>query len=205
MLSGGLGKAGVNSRLHSVTVCVNNALCHSFLVILSLLLSLAHALSATLSYSYSLCYSLLLILSLYLSLTLSLSLSLDRTALCQALVTSASTQDRSPALLQTLTSSLLSSFSPYEVTTAGGKQICAVALLKVAALARAGLIDRSYRTSQLLSDLISAYTILNNGSQANSAISRTQYPVTTAVSLTYTETVFSFPWIRILTLIVIVH
>jgi hypothetical protein len=140
--------------------------------------------------SLSVCLSKSLILSQYV-----------RTALCQALVTTAGTQDRSPALLQTLTSSLLSSFSPYEVNSVSGKQICATALLKVAALARGGNLDKSIRTSQLLSDLISAYTVLNNDSLANSAISHTQYPVTTAVSLTCIKSSCSLPRIRILTLI----
>ena len=73
-------------------------------------------------------------------------------------MTASSKQDRSSALLTTLTSSLLSSFASSEVYTSSGKAICSTALLKIASLSRRGYLLGSTVNAQLLADLISAYT-----------------------------------------------
>ena len=72
-------------------------------------------------------------------------------------MTAASEQDRSSALLTTLTSSLLSSFLSTEVYIASSKAICSKALLKIASLSRRGYLLGSTVNAQLLAELISAY------------------------------------------------
>ena len=109
--------------------------------------------------------------------------SSSRSALCQALATAASIQDRTPSLLTTLTSSLLQSFSPWEVISDSAKTICATALSKVASLSRRGYLKGSKVTAQLLVDLISAFSS-NSSSISGRRLGQLigSYPVTTAVS-----------------------
>ena len=105
-----------------------------------------------------------------------------RASLCQALVTAALVQDDSSALLDTLSSSLLSAFSADEVSLDSGKQICSQALLDVSSLAKRGYLNGVVSASQLLADLISSYTVLSNATSGNRNSSFTQYPVNKAVS-----------------------
>ena len=105
-----------------------------------------------------------------------------RASLCQALVTAALVQDDSTALLDTLSSSLLSAFSAHEVFLDSGKQICSQALLDVSSLAKKGYLNGVVNASQTLADLISSYTVLNNATSRSGNSSFTQYPVNEAVS-----------------------
>jgi hypothetical protein len=87
-------------------------------------------------------------------------------------------QDDSADLLNTLSTSLQSAFTPDEVSMATGKEVCAEALLKVASLAGKGYLKGVESASQAVANLISTYTVLNNASNGNS----TQYPIDKAVS-----------------------
>ena len=109
--------------------------------------------------------------------------SSSRSALCQALVTATSIQDRSPSLLTTLTTSLLQSFSPWEVISDSAKTICSTALSKAVSLSRRGYLKGSKVTAQLLVDLISAFSS-NSSSISGRRLGQFEnsYPVTTAVS-----------------------
>ena len=109
--------------------------------------------------------------------------SSSRSALCQALVTATSIQDRSPSLLTTLTTSLLQSFSPWEVISDSAKTICSTALSKAVSLSRRGYLKGSKVTAQLLVDLISAFSS-NSSSISGRRLGQLigSYPVTTAVS-----------------------
>ena len=109
--------------------------------------------------------------------------SSSRSALCQALVTATSIQDRSPSLLTTLTTSLLQSFSPWEVISDSAKTICSTALSKAVSLSRRGNLKGSKVTAQLLVDLISAFSS-NSSSISGRRLGQFEnsYPVTTAVS-----------------------
>ena len=109
--------------------------------------------------------------------------SSSRSALCQALVTATSIQDRTPSLLTTLTSSLLQSFSPWEVISDSAKTICSTALSKAVSLSRRGYLKGSKVTAQLLVDLISAFSS-NSSSKSGRRLGQLigSYPVTTAVS-----------------------
>ena len=104
-----------------------------------------------------------------------------RTQLCRGIVTAAGKQDRSFALLNTLITSLLISFSSFEVVHSSGKAICSAALLKAASLSRMGYLEGSSDTAQLLIDLVSEYTVLNNVTSAKANTVYTQYPVDRAV------------------------
>ena len=86
-------------------------------------------------------------------------------------------QDDSTDLLNTLSTSLQSAFTPDEVSMATGKEVCAEALLKVASLAGKGYLKGVESASQAVANLISTYTVLNNASTGNS----TQYPIDKAV------------------------
>ena len=84
-----------------------------------------------------------------------------RSALCEALVTASQYQDKSSSLLETTASSLLTSFSPHEVTYAVGTPSCTAAVLEVASLSRKGFLEIE-QNSQLVVDLISEYALLTN-------------------------------------------
>ena len=84
-----------------------------------------------------------------------------RATLCQALVTAYKFQDKSSSLLETTASSLLTSFSPHEVTSALGTPSCTAAVLIVASLSRNGFLEIE-QNSQLVVDLISEYALLTN-------------------------------------------
>ena len=108
-------------------------------------------------------------------------LSLYRTQLCEAIVTVADIQDRSSALLKTLLNSLATSFSSYEITSTVGQSVCSAALLKTMSLSRRGYIEGSQEVAQLLANLISAYTVVNNVSLVDAQQKFTRYPVNSAV------------------------
>ena len=98
-------------------------------------------------------------------------------------MTAASIQDKSLSLLNTLTNSLLLSFSPSEVISNDAKEICSTALLKIASLSRKGYLEGSIATAQTLAELISAYTLKNTSATVSpSSASTSTYPVTRAVS-----------------------
>ena len=102
-----------------------------------------------------------------------------RATLCQALVTAYKFQDKSSSLLETTASSLLTSFSPYEVTSGLGTPSCTAAVLIVASLSRKGFLEIE-QNSQLVVDLISDYSLLTNvTTTANSPVK--QKNVNTAV------------------------
>ena len=82
------------------------------------------------------------------------------------MVTAYNSQDRSPSLLASLTSSLSASFSPSEVVSANGKQSCAEALQIITALSRSGYIQGSKQTTQSVAELISSYTVRTTTSTA---------------------------------------
>jgi hypothetical protein len=103
-----------------------------------------------------------------------------RSTLCQAIVTAAALQDKSQALLSTLASSLLSSFSPYEVVSASAQQECSKALSVLASLSEKGYIEGSRTLSQSIASVISSYTATAPGTNSNSS---SLYPVTSAVSI----------------------
>jgi hypothetical protein len=105
---------------------------------------------------------------------------LSRTTCCQALVKAAVTQDKSPVLLDTLMSSLLTTFLSYQVTSAGGTNACSKILSKVSSLASNGYLGDSADTLQLLADIVSSFTVL---SSANSSLAN--FPVDQAVSGTH--------------------
>lgn len=109
-----------------------------------------------------------------------------RTELCKAVITAAKSQDKSPSLLATLTSSLSASFSPSEIVTAGGKQACAEALQIITALTKSGYIQGSKQTTQSVAELISSYTVRSNtfgSSTGVDGIPTEVYPLNDAVSL----------------------
>ena len=109
-----------------------------------------------------------------------------RTELCKAVITAAKSQDKSPSLLATLTSSLSASFSPSEIVTAGGKQACAEALQIITALTKSGYIQGSKQTTQSVAELISSYTVRSNtfgSSTGVDGLPTEVYPVNDAVSL----------------------
>ena len=110
-----------------------------------------------------------------------LSLSTLRTQLCQAIVSVADRQDRSPSLLRTLVNSLLNSFSPYEITDKAGQSACSAALMRTVDLSKRGYLAGSPQVAQSLGDLISAYTVVYNVSLPEAQEERTLYPVNEAV------------------------
>ena len=115
-------------------------------------------------------------------MTCDISSSLSRTSLCRALTTAAATQDKSPVLLETLMSSLLVSFSSNQVTTSVGRAACSKILVKISSLAGRGYLGDSPDTLQLLADLVSSYTALNDVNSSLITPSKTRYPVDYAVS-----------------------
>jgi hypothetical protein len=106
---------------------------------------------------------------------------LCRTSLCDALVIAANKQDKSPALLESLLTSLLVSFSSQQVATAGGRAACSRMLSKVSTLSRKGYLGDSPDTLQLLADVVSAFTVLSDSTTSSL---QTVYPVGYAVSVT---------------------
>ena len=94
-------------------------------------------------------------------------------------MTAAALQDKSQALLSTLASSLLSSFSPYEVVSPSAQQVCSNALIVLASLSGEGYIKGSHPLSQSIATVISSYTVTAPGTSSNSS---SLYPVTSAVS-----------------------
>ena len=105
-------------------------------------------------YSSFLCIKI--IFSPFPSYRLSLSLCCNRSSLCQAIVDIAAKQDASSSLLNTLASSLLSSFSPLDVTSVTGRAVCSKALQIVSSLSSRGYLAGS---AQLLADLVSVFTV----------------------------------------------
>ena len=105
-----------------------------------------------------------------------------RTALSQALVESSKVQDRSPTVLKTLITSLLSAFSASEVTTLSANKIHSQALQSITTLTGQGLLGDSEYLSLLLAQLVSAFTVPSNSSKLYSSTKNTQYPVDAAVS-----------------------
>jgi hypothetical protein len=87
-------------------------------------------------------------------------------------------------------SSLLLSFSSYEVTSAVGRSSCSKILSKVSSLASNGYLGNSADTMQLLADIVSAFTVLSNATSTSDSIMRTQYPVNQAVGGTLFPCVF---------------
>jgi hypothetical protein len=106
---------------------------------------------------------------------------LCRTSLCDALVIAANKQDKSPALLESLLTSLLVSFSSQQVATFGGRAACSRMLSKVSTLSRKGYLGDSPDTLQLLADVVSAFTVLSDSTTSSL---QTVYPVGYAVSVT---------------------
>ena len=111
--------------------------------------------------------------------------------MCQAIVTVASRQDGSAALLDSLVNSLLISFSSYEIIDKKGQLICSAALLKTLLLARKGYLEGSQESAQLLTNLISAYTVLNNVTITAANGTYTRYPVNRAVRTRHTSPPYS--------------
>lgn len=105
-----------------------------------------------------------------------------RTALSQALVESSKVQDRSPTVLKTLIISLLSAFSPSEVTTLSANKVHSQALQSITSLTSQGMLGDSEYLSLLLAQLVSAFTVPSNSSALYSTTKNTQYPVDAAVS-----------------------
>ena len=100
-------------------------------------------------------------------------------------MTAAKSQDRSPSLLATLTSSLTASFSPSEVFSDNGKQSCAEALEIITSLSMSGYIQGSKQTTQSVAELISSYTVRSNTARSIPGVDGVPtevYPVNDAVS-----------------------
>lgn len=106
-----------------------------------------------------------------------------RVTLCNALVTAAGLQDSSSALLATLTSSLLSSYSPTEVISVDGTNTCYLALSKIISLSKSGHVSGSLSTAQSFASIISAFSVSNTtiGSKSNLSTIKYVHPITTAV------------------------
>ena len=102
-----------------------------------------------------------------------------RVQLCQALVSAATRQDRSPALLDTLTSSLQASFVPDEVLSVQAKRVCAEVLVVVANLTLNGYLRRSnFGTSTGLAAMLSLFTVKADRTVASGST----YPVELGVT-----------------------
>jgi hypothetical protein len=112
-----------------------------------------------------------------------LSLCLRRMALCEALITAEGVQDRSSSLLSTLTTALLSSFTPSEAISSATKRSCSKALLLISSISREGYIEGLSEVSQSVSDLISLFTVVGTGVLDRHSNEASVYPVTEAVSL----------------------
>ena len=109
--------------------------------------------------------------------------------MCDALVTLISTSDKTITLLSAVAPSLLSSFSPYEVSSDSSQSSCSAALNKVTRLARRGLSSKS--DSDIMASVVSQYsvTVPSNGSRRKrrkrsllTGGTGVDYPVTAAVS-----------------------
>jgi hypothetical protein len=79
--------------------------------------------------------------------------------MCKALVNVANSQDKSRALLETLTASLSTVYSPYEATSVNASRVCSIALAKSASLASFGYLQGLRPGSLQLADLISSFVI----------------------------------------------
>jgi hypothetical protein len=112
-----------------------------------------------------------------------LSLCLRRMALCEGLITAEGVQDRSSSLLSTLTTALLSSFTPSEAISSATKRSCSKALLLISSISREGYIEGLSEVSQSVSDLISLFTVVGTGVLDRHSNETSVYPVTDAVSL----------------------
>ena len=102
-----------------------------------------------------------------------------RTALSKALITCSKVQDPTPSLLETLAVALLTTFSASESTSRSAQDTHSKALLRISSLASNGFIGDAEGTPQLLTQLVSAFTVLYSGASSNST---TVYPVNAAVS-----------------------
>jgi hypothetical protein len=100
--------------------------------------------------------------------------------LCNALVKCSNIVDESETLLITLISSLLSTFSTYEVTSSTSEQNCSLALQRISSLTEKGLLTR-YSSQVLLADLVSSYTILSEDAGYQKLFLNSRYPVYEAV------------------------
>jgi hypothetical protein len=80
-----------------------------------------------------------------------------RYALCEAVIKGARLQDRSAAMLQSLLASTLSSFSPTEVVSESSKRMCAKPLKKITFMSRAGHLEGSLASAQLLAEVVSSF------------------------------------------------
>ena len=109
--------------------------------------------------------------------------------MCDALVTLISTSDKTITLLSAVAPSLLSSFSPYDVSSDSSHSSCSAALNKVTRLASRGLASKS--DSDILASIVSQYsvTVPSNGSGIKrrkrsllTGVTGVDYPVTAAVS-----------------------
>ena len=99
------------------------------------------------------------------------------------MISVAAKQDESSALLHTLVSSLLSSFSPADVISDKSTAVCATALMKVTLLSKRGYLVGIVRNAQLLAELISVYTSASTTSvNGGTATVSTSYDVSTAAS-----------------------
>jgi hypothetical protein len=103
-----------------------------------------------------------------------------RSSLCNALVKCSNIVDESETLLTTLISSLLSTFSTYEVTSSTSEQNCSLALQRISSLTEKGLLTR-YSSQVLLADLVSSYTILSEEPGYQKLFLNSRYPVYQAV------------------------
>ena len=100
-------------------------------------------------------------------------------------MTAAALQDSSYSLLSTLSASLLSSFSPYEVVSASAQDVCSKALLVLSTLSGEGFIQGSRSLSQSIASVISSYTVTAPATSRSSNASSSLYPVSSAVSNNY--------------------
>ena len=108
------------------------------------------------------------------------SILFSRSSLCNALVKCSNIVDESETLLNTLISSLLSTFSTYEVTSSTSEQNCSLALQRISSLTAKGLLTR-YSSQVLLADLVSSYTILSEDAGYKKLFLNSRYPVYEAV------------------------
>lgn len=114
--------------------------------------------------------------------------------LCEGLLKAARSQDRSAPLLETLTTSLLHSFSPSEAISTATKKSCAKALLLVSSISKEGYLQDVPKMTQSISELISLFTVvgtnfLDRGEHSNTT---SVYPVTEAVRLPNGSATYSF-------------
>lgn len=107
----------------------------------------------------------------------------SRITLCTTLSNVLSTSDYSSELLETLAGTLLNSFSPYEVSSDAGFDICLNATTQLLALAESGYLDvtSSTTTTSLLS-LISSFATKSTGFGIASVDSSTESLVSSVMS-----------------------